>query len=383
MRRRPRLLFLVTSPASLLFVRGQVGALTEAGFDVDVATNLDPTGRVEVDGVDVLHLPFVREPSPLRDLRALWRTIRLIRRLQPDIVHAGTPKAGLLGMLASWTARVPVRVYAVHGLRYETTGGNARRLFVTLERVTCAAATHVAPDSPSLAAVVQRDRLAKAGKVGVIGSGSSNGVDTDRFRRRRSRVEARSELGLDERVHVVGFVGRLTRDKGVDDLVGWYRRRSGSLTPVQVLLVGTLENGDPIKPETLDAMHVDPGVVHIEWLDDPRVAYEAMDVLAFPSYREGLPNVPLEAQSMSIPVAGYRATGTVDAVADPSTLVPLGDVERLGASIEDLLSSSERRERRGVDGAVWVRARFDRSRVWADKAAFFSRALTDAGQGAP
>jgi glycosyltransferase involved in cell wall biosynthesis len=337
-------------------------------------TFCDPHVEVRPEEVDVSLAPFDAATLAAADL-----VVVLVDHpeFDPSAVHAGTPKAGLLGMVASWIVRVPVRVYAVHGVRYETIRGNARRLFVTLERVACAAATHVAPDSQSLAAVVQRDRLAKAGKVAVIGPGSSNGVDTGRFTRRRTRAEARSELGLDERAHIVGFVGRLTRDKGIDDLVDWYRGRSLSLPAVQLLLVGTLEDGDPVKDETLRTIHSGPGVIHVEWLDDPRVAYEAMDVLAFPSYREGLPNVPLEAQSMSVPVVGYSATGTVDAVADPSTLVPLGDVERLGALLDQLLSSPAEREVSGNEASSWVRENFDRDVVWSAKIDFLSAATHD------
>ena len=184
---RRRVLYLLTDEISSVFVRGQLGHLVEAGFDVTVATRLsdlaqpDPSGDKWDVGVTVEHLPFVREPSPVADLRALWATIRLIRRLRPTIVNASTPKAGLLGMLAAWLCRVPVRVYVVRGFRFETATGWRRRLFRSLEWVAIRCANHVLFNSRSLMAVGERERLIASGRGEVIGGGSGNGIDVSRF----------------------------------------------------------------------------------------------------------------------------------------------------------------------------------------------------------
>ena len=369
---RTRVLYLLTDEISSVLVRGQLGYLVDAGFDVAVAARRSAPGEPPEpgkwdDGVHVEHLPFVREPSPVADLRALRTTIRLIRRLRPAIVNASTPKAGLLGMLAAWLCRVPVRVYVVRGFRFETATGWRRRLFRSLEWVAIRCANHVIFNSRSLMAVSEREGLIRAGRGEVIGGGSGNGIDVSRFADEvlPTRAEARERFGLPAEATVVGFVGRFTRDKGIADLVEVFTSALRQRPDVWLLLVGQFEDGDPVPPEVRETIERDERIVTVPWLDHPGVAYRAMDLLAFPSYREGLPNVPLEAQLCGVPVVGYAATGTVDAVAPGSVLVPVGDVEALSGAIlaqvdgEIGRSSSERQE------ATWVVENFERARLWS------------------
>src|SRR6056297_3137583 len=181
-----QVLYLLTDEISSVLVRGQLGHLVGEGFDVMVAARRStpdesPEPGKWDEGVTVEHLPIVREPSPLADLRALAATVRLIRRLRPTSVNASTPKAGLLGMLAAWLCRVPVRVYVVRGFRFETATGRRRRLFRSLERVAMRCANHVLFNSPSLMTVAEREGLIARGRGEVIGGGSGNGIDVARF----------------------------------------------------------------------------------------------------------------------------------------------------------------------------------------------------------
>jgi glycosyltransferase involved in cell wall biosynthesis len=260
---RTRVLYLLTDEISSVLVRGQLGHLAGEGFDVTVAARRAapdrPPERDRWDaGVAVEHLPFVREPSPLADLRALWATIRLIRRLRPAIVNASTPKAGLLGMLAAWVCRVPVRVYVVRGFRFETAAGWRRRLFRSLEWVACRCANHVVFNSRSLLGVGQSEGLIKPGRGEVIGGGSGNGIDVSRFADDvlPTRAEARERLGLPAEATVVGFVGRFTRDKGIADLTRVFTSALRQRPDVWLLLVGQFEDGDPVPADvraTIDA----------------------------------------------------------------------------------------------------------------------------------
>jgi glycosyltransferase involved in cell wall biosynthesis len=372
-----RVLYLLTDEISSVLVRGQLGHLVVAGFEVTVATRLAPESTAAWDaGVEVVHLPFVREPSPIADLGALWTCVGVIRRLRPTIVNASTPKAGLIGMVAARLCRVPVRVYVVRGLRFETAVGWRRRLFRSLERVAMRCSNHVVFNSPSLMAVAEREGLLPAGSGEVIGGGSGNGVSIARFAGDvlPARRDARAELGLPADAIVVGYVGRFTRDKGIADLIGVFtstlRRRDG----VHLLLVGQFEDGDPVSSDVRNSIESDDRIVTVPWLAHTGVVYRAMDVLAFPSYREGLPNVPLEAQLCGVPVVAYAATGTVDAVAhqgapgaDDSAagvLVPVGGTGEMAAALSELIDDPARRAVMGAAGPAWVTARFAPEVVW-------------------
>jgi glycosyltransferase involved in cell wall biosynthesis len=369
---RTRVLHLLTDEISSVLVRGQLGHLVDVGFDVTVAARRSNPGEPPEpgkwdDGVTVEHLPFVREPSPLADLRALWATIRLMRRMRPTIVNASTPKAGLLGMLAAWLCRVRVRVYVVRGFRFETATGWRRRLFRSLEWVAIHCANQVIFNSRSLMGVAENERLIDSGRGEVIGGGSGNGIDVSRFADDTlpTRRDARERFGLPDDATVVGFVGRYTRDKGIADLVEAFTSALRERPGVWLLLVGQFEEGDPVPAGVRATIEHDDRIVTVPWIDHPGVAYRAMDLLAFPSYREGLPNVPLEAQLCGVPVVGYAATGTVDAVAPGSALVAVGDVAALGEAIVTQVaagfgrSSSERQE------ATWVVENFERARLWS------------------
>ena len=261
------------------------------------------------DGVTVEHVPFVREPSPFADLRALWATIRLIRRLRPTIVNASTPKAGLLGMLAAWVCRVPVRVYVVRGFRFETAIGWRRRLFRSLEWIAIHSANHVVFNSRSLLEIGENEGLIARPAAGeVIGGGSGNGIDVARFADDvlPSRAEARERFGLPTDATVVGFVGRFTRDKGIADLAHVFTSTLRQRPDVWLLLVGQFEDGDPVPADVRAMIERDERIVTMPWLDHTGVAYRAMDVLAFPSYREGLPERAAWRRSS----AGCRWSGT-------------------------------------------------------------------------
>jgi len=384
---RVRLLYLLTDEISSVLVRGQLGFMAGRGFEVTVATRLsepqhpDPSGDKWDADVRVEHLPFVREPSPVADLRALWATVRMIRRVQPAIVNASTPKAGLLGMLAAWLCRVPVRVYVVRGFRFETAAGWRRRLFRSLEWVAIRCANHVLFNSASLQRVAEAEGLIRAGRGEVAGAGSGNGIDLGRFSDAvlPTRAAARAKLGLPLDVAVVGFVGRFTNDKGIADLVEAFASISSQRDDVWLLLVGQFEAGDLVPGDVLRAVERTDRIVTVGWLDDPGVAYRAMDVLAFPSSREGLPNVPLEAQLCGVAVVAYRATGTVDAVEDGvgGMLVDIGYADALAESLQTLLCDGARRTSMGAAGAAWVTEHFDRQLLWPELANRFHSWVTN------
>jgi glycosyltransferase involved in cell wall biosynthesis len=381
-----RVVHVVTHPVTArAFLVGQLAAMRDEGFDVTVVASpgseLGAVGSRE--GVATIPVPMTRSISPAADAVALVRLIRVLRRCRPHLVNAGTPKAGLLGMIAARVARVPVRVYTLRGLRLETAAGAARRILAATERVAAACSHRTVCVSESLRRRWLELRLGRAEKAVVLASGSSNGIDVERFRP-RSRTEAtelRSRLGLKPDAPVMGFVGRFTRDKGVSEVLAAFDSVVTRLPGTRLLMLGEFEDGDAVGPAVHRRLETDPRIVHLGFVGDTAEYYAAMDVLAFPSHREGFPNAPLEAAASGVPVAGFAATGTVDAVVDGVTglLVPIGDTAGLADACFAYLCMPAQRARHGEAARQRAVREFRQEIVWGRWVELYRRLLAERG----
>jgi glycosyltransferase involved in cell wall biosynthesis len=366
------LVHVINAPFSLHFIAGQVGFMAERRFATSVITSpgehLEAFGQRE--GVAVYGIDMPRRITPLRDLVALARMYRLFRRIRPVIVHAHTPKGGLLGMIAAWLARVPVRIYHIRGLPFVTATGMLRAILWVTERTACTLAHRVLCVSHSVREVAIDSGVCNAGKVHVLLAGSGNGVDAvgrfnpDRWTRAREDVRRRHAIPQD--ALVIGFIGRLVRDKGLGELVAAWKTLREELPQLRLLIVGGFETRDPVPSHVRDTLCSDPRIHMAGWDSNTPPYYKATDVFVLPSYREGFSNVLLEAASMALPVVTTRIPGCIDAVREGTTgtLVEVGDVSDLTSALRLYLRDAELRQRSGRAGREHVLRHFRREAIW-------------------
>lgn len=353
-----------TSALSLL--KGQLGWLRSMGWEVTLVTSPDDAGFEAAQREEVSFHPIrmSRDISPFADMAALVRWIFFLWRAQPSAVNVSTPKAALLGGIAAWLTRVPRRVYVVRGLRLEGSHGVLAGLLWLAEWLTMHFATDVLFVSRSLAEEAKRRRLLEPGKSWVIGAGSSNGVDSRAIADRAaavSRDEARSRLSLSPESFVVGFIGRITADKGIDTLVEAFSS-GGVRDHIRLLVIGATE--DPTLEAKLHSLGEQVRLV--PWTHDVYGHLAAIDVLCLPTRREGFPNVVLEAAAAGVPSITTRATGAIDSVVDSETglLIDIGAAQSLAEKINLLAGCPSLVQRMGQSARQRVTKDFQPERIW-------------------
>ncbi|MGH9599027.1 MAG: glycosyltransferase family 4 protein [Terracidiphilus sp.] len=368
----------VTHPQTCLVLKGRLRTLREAGFRVTLVSSpgglLDSTARSE--GVQSIAIPMERKIAPFEDLVSLARLWLLLRRLKPDMVEFSTPKAGLLGTLAALLCGVPQRVYMLRGLKLETASGLKRAVLLAAERIASACAHSVLCNSESLRAEALALGVAPAHKLRLLGEGSSNGVDIDRFSPGSSGV--RAQLGLAPDAFVIGFVGRLTRDKGLPELVRAFDSIARFQPQAHLLLVGWFDLAeDELENGLRTYIEAHPRIHCTAYVDDAAPYYRAMDVMVLPSLREGFPNVVLEAASAGVPVIATLCTGSRDSVVPEVTglLIPPGYPEAITEAVLKLLNDPERRRRMGRAARAWVIEHYVNGHVMGLTVAYYKSLL--------
>ena len=370
---RPGMVVVLNSAIAVGFLQGQLEYFQKRGFDV---TLLCPERRhgewqvTEPAGVSVIEVPMERKIAPLRDLISLWRVWRIMRALRPAVTNVGTPKAGLLGGFAAWLNRVPCRFYTLHGLRFETTNGLKRLLLICMERLACVFAHRVVCVSHSVREKAITAKLTRRERTLVFGSGSCNGLDASLFAPNPKLMERaaalRRQLRIPERAAVVLFVGRLTRDKGIPELVEAFMRLDKKFPNLRLMLVGCFETEDPLPAKTRRQLERHRGIIFAGAVQDIASYYAAADIVVLPSHREGLPTVILEAQAAGRPVVGAAVTGVVDLVTDGETglLFPVGDSAALSKAIARLLTDQVLVRKLEAAGQERVRHKFQQEPIW-------------------
>ncbi len=347
--------------------------MKKLGFEVEIATSpgdeLDAFGTEEQVGTHPI--PMERRIAPLRDVVALAKLWREIRHTNPEIVHSHTPKGGLLGMCAATLAGVPVRCYHLRGLPMMSATGAKRELLRWCERLSCALADEVFCVSHSLRELAIAEGLCSPAKIQVLAGGSGNGVDSEYQYNPATypadaRLVMRESLGIPNDALVIGFVGRLVRDKGIVELAQAWKQLRETHPKAHLLLIGPREVADAVPDDTLAQLDEDTQVTMLGIVPSAAPYYPAMDLVVLPTYREGFPNVLLEAASMGLPVVATRVPGCVDAVEDGETgaLVAAQDVNALADAINSYLSSLSLRKAHGKNGRTRVMKHFAQEQIW-------------------
>jgi len=305
--KKPRLLRITTVPISLhLLLKGQPQFMQSNGFEVlTVSADGKELAAIKSTGIPHQIINLTRKISPIADTIALWKMIQLIKSFKPDIVHTHTPKAGLIGMMAAWICRVPIRLHTVAGLPVMEAQGLKKSLLILTEKITCFCAIKVYPNSNGLMDFMINNFRSFKHKFKVLGKGSTNGIITNHYTLTSELSELATQLKSKYNFQpsdlVFCFIGRLVGDKGLNELINVFDILSKK-NNCKLLLVGMQEPElDPLTANCLEIIQNNKNIISLGYQDDVRVALAASNVFVFPSYREGFPNVVMQAQSMGVP----------------------------------------------------------------------------------
>lgn len=367
---RPKIGIIITVSQSVtMFYIDQIRSLRDAGFEVTILCASDPKlPPLLPEGVRVHFVDFTRTINPWRDLKSLYHLWRFFRRERFAILQYCTPKAALLGAVAAWLARCPVRIYMVWGLYYISTTGFNRWLLKTFEKIICRISTQITPIAHDMVAFMESEGLAKKGKCLVMLHGSACGVDLDSVDPQRwnsYRDTIREQYHIPKDAVVIGTVARLTGDKGINELVKAFDTISQEFSNAYLLLVGDQEDKDRLLPVTERIMAENSRIRPAGWQIPPFPFYAAMDIFCLPTYREGFGEVNLEAQAMELPVVSTDVIGPRESIEDGVTgfLVEPRSSESLLEPLRTLIAQPELRIKMGRAGRRRVRNQFDRKEM--------------------
>lgn len=330
------------------------------------------------DGQDALHIVSERENvrtkevkmrrdiSLFHDIVSLYDLILLFRLEKPDIVHANTPKGSLLAMLAAKICGVPHRIYTVTGLRFETTTGNFRRLLIAMEKLTCACATKVIPEGEGVKKTLIREKITSKPLQKIL-NGNINGIDLNYFDRTEEVLSIADSSNLKSEAFTFIFIGRMVKDKGIHELVRAFCRLNKEYLNTRLLLVGSLEPElDPIDKDVMDLINTHEKIEWVGYQSDVRPFLAVSDALAFASYREGFPNVVLQAGAMGLPSIVTDINGCNEIIKNEinGLIVPSQNEDALFNAMFYFLQYPNKVNKMARKSRSLIADRYEQSKVW-------------------
>ena len=372
-----KLIRITTVPLSLkVLLKGQLRFMASNGFDVKgVSSEGEELREVhENEGIAVEAITMSRKITPFQDLKSLWEMWNFLRKEKPQIVHTHTPKAGIIGMLAARLAGVPHRLHTVAGLPLMEATGTKRKILNFVERLTYSSATRVYPNSKGLYDFILQNNFTQSNKLKIIANGSSNGIDTTFFSPDQvteiERVTLREKLSIQPDDFVFVFVGRIVSDKGINELIKAFSELQtveNKPTGIKLLLVGGLENDlDPLNPETLAEINQNKDIISVGFQRDVRSFFAIADALVFPSYREGFPNVVMQAGAMGLPsiVSDINGCNEIIIEGENGLIIPPKNVEKLKEKMLTLAKDKNLYTKLKGNSRRMIENRYEQSVVW-------------------
>ena len=371
-----RLCIATTIPEMInAFWNKQLNFLQKNGYEITLVAS-EPSNDKEKAFVDNLPegvryeaVTMTRVIQPWQDLKAFLRLYHIFKKGRFDIVQYTTPKVSLLGSVAAWLARVPVRLYLMWGLYYVTHTGSRKFMFKTFENIVCGCSTAIAPDSKGSCKFAVERGLCKSDKISIVAQGSANGVDVDVFDPEKLKgkgQDIRKQLNIPDNATVFGCVAAIVGDKGINELVEAFADVAKSKPNAFLLYIGQTAEKDPIKDQNLELLSSHDKIINLGWQSEPQNYMAAMDIFVLPTYREGFGVVNIEASAMALPVISTDVPGPRESIVDGQTglLVPARTVEPLILAMRKLSDDRELAYKLGQAGRQRVLDNYEQKMLW-------------------
>ena len=370
---KKKLIRITTVPLSLdKLLEGQLRFMQQH-FEVTAISSekayLEKIGNRE--GVSTHHLEMTRQITPISDLISLVKLTFYFLKVRPDIVHSHTPKAGIVGMAAAFLARVPHRFHTVAGLPLLEETGNKRKMLDFVEKATYFFATKVYPNSNGLKEIILQNGYCKASKLKVLANGSTNGINTTYFSNDHisfaQKEELKARYDIQDTDFVFIFVGRLVTDKGINELIAAFKKLKINHPTAKLLLVGPLETElDPLLPQTLEAIENVKQIKEVGYQQDVRLFFAISHCLVFPSYREGFPNVVMQAGAMELPsiVSNINGCNEIIVPHQNGVIIPTKDEKTLLEVMIELMENKAYYAQLRENARPMIVNRYEQQVVW-------------------
>lgn len=369
---KSKLIRVSTVPSSLsILLNGQLSFFNRWFHVIGVSSPGKDLETVKLrEEIETKAIEIKRHISPFNDLISLWRLYLFFQKEKPLIVHSITPKAGLLSMMAAKLARVPIRMHTFTGLIFPYKTGLLQKVLIVMDKILCRCATNIYPEGIGVKTDLEQYHITRK-KLKVIANGNVNGIDLAYFDpdlyTDEQKEKLKKSLFIDKDDFVFIFVGRLVRDKGINELIAAFKKLSIKYNSAKLILVGSMEaEFDPLSLETIEEIKTNSQIISVGWQSDVRSYFAISDALVFPSYREGFPNVVIQAGSMNLPSIVTDINGCNEIIVEGKngTIIPSKDTETLYKKMELYINNPELVNKYASNSRDMIALRYEQQLVW-------------------